>query len=497
MKPYQTLIFILGVFLVLLLVAWVFPEDGIQVGKRIHLKFATVNEYLTEDTVKYADISDILESSVITETEDESDDYILSLIDTLASRDSQNRSQPETGKIRKISYSLEYKGDDPQVLFPFFRKLKDLRSSKKLVRILHYGDSQIEADRISSFIRNRLQVIFGGSGCGTVPAVPLYNGQLSVKQDYSDNWTRHTFFTGPDSAIDHEKYGALMSFVKQAPPDSSPSRKNESWLSFSTSPLSYKTTRNFSDVSLYAESELKPVSIYVFNDNSLVDSVRLKPSQGLKKLKWHFKETPEELKFSFSGPGNADIYGVSLDNSWGVALDNIPLRGSSGLVFSRTDTVFLSGMYRMMDVGLVILQFGGNVVPYMTEKTTSFQRYFSRELNVIKSLLPGVPVVVIGPSDMSYREKDIYLTYPGLEGVRDAMRQATLEAGFVFWDMYEAMGGKNSMPAWVIADPPLAVPDYVHFSARGAKVIAGMFTNALLNEYNHWYRTYGSTLSTK
>jgi len=48
------------------------------------------------------------------------------------------------------------------------------------------------------------------------------------------------------------------------------------------------------------------------------------------------------------------------------------------------------------------------------------------------------------------------------------------------------MGGKNSMPSWVSAQPPLAVADYVHFNARGAKVIAEMFSNALLYEYNYW-----------
>jgi lysophospholipase L1-like esterase len=143
-------------------------------------------------------------------------------------------------------------------------------------------------------------------------------------------------------------------------------------------------------------------------------------------------------------------------------------------------------MYKMMDVGMVILQFGGNVVPYMKNNYSAYERYFKRELNVIKKILPGIPVIVIGPSDMSIKEKDMFITYPNLEGVRDAIRKATLDSGFVFWDMYEAMGGKNSMPSWVTANPPLAAKDYVHFNARGAKIVAEMFSNALLNEYSYW-----------
>jgi hypothetical protein len=66
------------------------------------------------------------------------------------------------------------------------------------------------------------------------------------------------------------------------------------------------------------------------------------------------------------------------------------------------------------------------------------------------------------------------------------MRKATLESGFAFWDMYEAMGGKNSMPSWVFADPPLASSDFVHFNPLGAKIIAEMFYNAFIYEYIRW-----------
>ncbi len=87
---------------------------------------------------------------------------------------------------------------------------------------------------------------------------------------------------------------------------------------------------------------------------------------------------------------------------------------------------------------------------------------------------------------MSYKEKDKFVTYEHLEDVRDALKDATLKAGGAYWDMYEAMGGKNSMPSWVNADPPLAAPDYTHFSPRGAKVIANMFYNALIIEYKEY-----------
>jgi lysophospholipase L1-like esterase/flavodoxin len=489
MKPFQTLVFIFSIFLVLFLMAWFFPENGIQIGKDIHLKFASVNDYFEKDTVRYADISSIIQNTKVPLSDDEIDSLFQALAEFSEQKEHSFYSDTLNNykeDVLSLTYALEYAGKEPVALFPFFSKLKNLDKQKKLVRILHYGDSQIEADRMSSFIRYKMQLAFGGSGCGTVPAVPLYNGQSSVKQEYSENWIRHTSFGNSDDEVGHQRYGALMSFARQNAPDTLKNNKNRTWFKLETSPLSFATSRKYSEVSLFIQGDFEPVNIKLYERDKIIDSLNLRPSASLRKLNWHFRETPGKLKFSFSGRGFTNIYGISLDNSWGVALDNIPLRGSSGLVFSKTDTAFLSQMYGMMDVGMIILQFGGNVIPYMKDNFSAYERYFSRELSVFKKILPGIPVIVIGPSDMSIKEKDMYITYPNLEGIRDAMRKATIDAGFVFWDMYNAMGGKNSMPSWVSASPPLAASDYVHFNNRGAKIIAEMFSNALLNEYKSW-----------
>ena len=87
---------------------------------------------------------------------------------------------------------------------------------------------------------------------------------------------------------------------------------------------------------------------------------------------------------------------------------------------------------------------------------------------------------------MSLKEKGGFVTYPGIEPVRDALRSAALATGFAFWDLYEAMGGRNSMPSFVHADPPLALTDYVHFTALGVNLVAEMFYNSLMAEYDRY-----------
>ena len=87
---------------------------------------------------------------------------------------------------------------------------------------------------------------------------------------------------------------------------------------------------------------------------------------------------------------------------------------------------------------------------------------------------------------MSTKQKDKFVTYKNLPELVEAMEDVAMATGCGYWNMYEAMGGKNSMPSWVNADPELARPDYVHFSTRGARLIANMFYNALIFEYNNY-----------
>ena len=68
----------------------------------------------------------------------------------------------------------------------------------------------------------------------------------------------------------------------------------------------------------------------------------------------------------------------------------------------------------------------------------------------------------------------------------DAQKNAAMRTDLIFWDMYEAMGGKNSMPSWVWAEPPLANKDFTHFNHEGSRIISNMLYNAIMLEYHNY-----------
>ena len=486
MKPWQILVFFISVVLTLMIISFVFPGDGLQVSAGIRLKFFNPDELFAADTNYYADISSIIENSGIDEL-DEEDEILDSLFIEMPEDPEEvpmDTVRVDADSIRRITHLIEFSRKGKEGFHVFFRRLSHVRDNGELIRILHYGDSQIETDRMTGFIRNRLQKRFGGSGCGLVPPVPLYKGKMSIAQDHSGEWNRKVGFGGSDTTRTHNSFGALISYASfdAASFDST----DLPWIELKPSPIAYATARKYNEVSLYLSKKNNDyMAMDVLADDSLIDRIEVADELDYNKITWKFGKTPSRFRMVFGGSGSPELYGISLDNHWGVAVDNIPLRGSAGLVFSKNDTVQLRQMYEDLNVGLIILQFGGNVVPYM-KNASRYEEIFKRELKVIRSLCPGTAVLVIGPSDMSIRDNGKYITNPNLEKIRDAMRRATLDAGYAFWDMYEAMGGKNSMPSWVFAEPSLAISDFVHFNTRGARIIAEMLYNAIIYEYDTW-----------
>ena len=73
-----------------------------------------------------------------------------------------------------------------------------------------------------------------------------------------------------------------------------------------------------------------------------------------------------------------------------------------------------------------------------------------------------------------------------MDAVRTAIRNASLDAGVAHWDLLDAMGGLGSMPAWVASEPPLAGPDHVHFTPRGARQVGQWLDRAFWAEFRRW-----------
>lgn len=368
-----------------------------------------------------------------------------------------------------------FANDDRSVMDKFFSALEETRRDNTAFRIIHYGDSQIEMDRISSYIREQLQRTYGGSGMGLLPALEV-TPKYTVDVQSTGSWTRKLTFGSSDYRARHNRYGPMAYFCQKDPGAASVSITAREGTSFKNS--------HFNKCKVLVGALDNPLDISVSANGRNVGSKTLNPSAIEQVLAFDVDSAKGRVSLRFNG-GKADILGISLEGDHGVSLDNIPMRGCSGTVFRRINPETLRRTYEMLGVKMVILQFGGNALPGMSNKSSAdaYGKKFAEEIKFLKSVDPNLIVFVIGPADMSVRVNGVFQTHQQLENVRDALRRATLEAGGVFWDMYEAMGGKNSMVDWVKSKPALGSPDYIHFTQKGAVKISEIFYASLMKEH--------------
>jgi hypothetical protein len=262
----------------------------------------------------------------------------------------------------------------------------------------------------------------------------------------------------------------------------------EAWITLRGKGIAGGRTHQYQRCRIFYENYQQAVRVSFFDGDSKIKSDTLLPARSLQECSVSFGQTPSSLTIRFTGSGSPDFYGICLDSPSGISVDNIPIRGSSGLEFTRMNPALLTEMYRILNVKLMILQFGVNVVPGDLDDYSWYENALYTQLCQLKKLNQGISIIMIGLSDASRKNGDTYESYPCVEKILNAQKAAALKAGCVFWNLYEAMGGKNSMPSWVFAKEPLASTDFLHFNYAGARVVGKMFYSALINDYNEFIR---------
>ena len=481
MKPFRTFIFFLAVLLLLFLVTILFPQQGIGIGGDLRLSFMSLSDLNRNDSIGNAvNVEELLSKSMV--TDDPESDAGMDLSSGFGYLEDTIRPlvvPANVDSLKQNLYRIQFAEGGLTLLHSFFRNLDRISSGDMShTRILHFGDSQIEVDRMTALIRYRMQKKFGGTGTGLVQAIPLYSASLSYKQEESGEWLRYTYFGNRDSTIKHKSYGIMGAFASVPLPgeEGSPTLS----YSFNTARRSGQVKR----IRVFLHSYVDSASVVFRVNETYTDTLDNLPG-GFSVADFRHFEQVKDLSIAFNLPEGGRIYGISFESEGGLQMDNIAMRGGSGLIFTSMNRATQEAMLDYLSPGLILLQYGGNVVPYMNPDY--YRRAFKRQLQFFKEVCPGTPVIVIGPSDMSIRENGQFITYPGLEPIRDALKDAALESGFGFWDLYSAMGGFNSMASFVHADPALATADYVHFTGLGINLVSEMFYNALMVEYNDFY----------
>lgn len=463
MKAWKVLLFICGV-LALFCIGWaVFPAEGIEVGD-LRLKFASFERSKAEADESKMDVDSLLraiDGSFLMDSVDDTLSFYKKFFTENADR-------------------IHLPGNDYRFFDDVFADFERAEADGKLYRIKHYGDSQLEMDRISSVLRQGLQERFGGIGTGMFPSLSNVPSS-SVNASYSGGMVHYTMY-GDSTTVraPHTRYGPMAQLTNLYGPGTVTMR-------VSTASTVKPLAMTFSRVSVLAGRFGEGFKVSVKADTLRPEPVVLsKDTLGAALVSFDLGKEVKKAVLSLGG--SCEIYGVYADGSYGVAVDNIPLRGCSGTIFTRINPTAVARGLELDGTRIIILQFGGNYMP-VTKSQKNIDQYTAKIAEQIKyfhSVAPDAKIIFIGPSDMGRSVGGRIQTWPFLPEMVEALRKTALENGAAFWDIFHMMGGENSMARWVAHRPPYAGPDYIHFTTRGSDIVGDAFTRSLLIYYDFY-----------
>jgi alginate O-acetyltransferase complex protein AlgI len=364
---------------------------------------------------------------------------------------------------------------------PLNQFLDSLRYSEKQIRIMYYGDSQIEGDRITSYLRQTLRKGHGGTGPGLLlPLMPVMSTK-TVWIRSSSNWKKYNYLSYSTGKLSHSDLGPFMAVCRFLPDGRKTSVPEKAYVRIRPSNIADSSVSQYDYLRIFYGNAPGPVRVVVRADDNEIFSDTLRTGYG-------FHETgcalgrPEEITIEFEGTVSPDIYGLSVESQTGIIVDNIPQRGSAGLEFTMVGRDNLAAAYRDLKPDLFILQYGLNIVKNVRHNYSYFQKGLERQLRLLREIAPSTPALVMSVTDMADTRGDTIKSYNNIPSIIEAQYHAASDAGAAFWDAYRSMGGESSIISWVARNPPLAQKDYVHLTYSGADTLSKIMTDALFSE---------------
>ena len=371
----------------------------------------------------------------------------------------------------------DYSGDST-ALSGFFNALAEIEKKKKAVRVAFYGDSFIEGDIFCGSFRDSLQSIFGGRGVGFVPITSGVAGFRNTIKQAFDNWRTSSIINRTDSTAEYGPAGYC--FV--------PLENN--WVEYR--PSKQRFLREFNTVKMYYKNSDQAAVHFSVNYDTTQWRVALKKSTLLQE--WVYKgKNLRQIRFTFDPYDSLHLFGASFEGGPGVYVDNFSLRGNSGISLTGIHRNMLARFNTFRDYKLVILQFGLNMVVEDSLNYIAYVKRMVRVINNMKKAYPQASFLLMSVSDRSTNSSGRFETMNAIPAMRNAQRMIAQETGIAFWDMFEAMGGENSMVRFVTAKPALAAKDYTHLNFKGGKKLAGSFVKSLLFSHEQYQKKYGKS----
>lgn len=344
-------------------------------------------------------------------------------------------------------------------------------TGKGRVNIIHIGDSHLQADGITSVVRNGFQLFFGDAGRGLVFPYQLAatNAPHDIKSSSNATWKSNRL-TSPNTPV---KTGISGYGIHSA-------GKN-AFVNLQLKDVEGKQDSFDRMVFFLCNDNV----CYRLTDSNLATPVMVNTSRGstgavavntdnmLKGFELGKVNAPESTDYSF--------YGVSLEkkNNAGVLYHTIGVNGA------RYDQFLLNDLFweQLKDLqgDLFIVSLGTNEAQNQFINEVAFIDACNGFVKKIHSIAPGAMVLLTTPAGSYFRNKK---PNKSIQNVAAAINRYGEQNKVPTWDLFKITGGFASIPAWKKYD--LISHDGVHYNNAGYQLQGSLLLNAFAAGYNNY-----------
>lgn len=366
---------------------------------------------------------------------------------------------------------------DSITISAFVRKLHALSSNPKgNVRIAYYGDSFIEGDILTADLRDLLQEQYGGGGVGLLDVSSVVEASRGTISQHST-----AFRTLP---INHPNYEAQHGSTNLH--YSIPTAATASVL-FEAKGFNKTFRRHNADIhrsTIYYSTDV-PITLTATVNDSATQTFTPQPSPDIQTATVEGDISKVLWTAKTDASGRSWFYSVALDKGTGVQVDNISIRGVDGSCIRDINDHHMAQMAHLRPYDLIIFGFGLNFASDQYAKD-GYSQYRAKAKGVIEKLrrhYPQTPILIVSVSDRCQKGAGGQIsTMPCIPTLVEAQYEIARDNHVAFWNLYQAMGGANSMQRLVedMADGKRkANKDYTHITYDGGQILARLLLKAL------------------
>ncbi len=371
--------------------------------------------------------------------------------------------------VRYDLNSMHYPGNR-DAFNRFDDKLEKLMTTGEgRINIVHIGGSHIQAGSFSGQMRNRFQQLNGGMNAGWGFMFPYRisrtNSPYGYYIRYNGSWQSFRNVESRKSGTLGVGGIAVSTISPRAELTILLEEENTLDYSFNKFRIYYENKQQNYRVEIDSAlvKELSQTDDYIaFSLNTKVDSLQISL----------VKQPGKEGKFTLFG-----IITESAAN--GIMYHSIGVNGAHVPAFLRCQ--LFTPQLAELQPDLVILGIGINDAYGRRFSQERFEDNYGQLIAKIKAAAPNAAIIFTTNND-SY----LYRRYVNKNGekVRESMFRMAEKYNAGVWDMFEVMGGLNSIVLW--QKNGMAQSDKIHFTREGYLMIADLFFTAFMNDFEQY-----------